>query len=458
MNSRPQPISSLGGMKLSWLRRFAGSIGSGLSVALILGLASFLLTPLAGAAEAGSIQINWHQGHPRLRWNNTNGSVFQLLGSPQLEGSQETRAVILTGDARELRWVDESAASAQRFYRWQIVNDAPSVRRWQTTLNQVRTAAAVTGAAAAILTTNGMWVGTSGYSDRITRAQIEPQMRFCMGSISKSFVAATLLQLAEEGRLTLEDSLGKWLPDFPQVPRAITLRQVLDHTSGLYDFVDSQQWERRSLSRPGDPVTLDELFGYIGEPYFAPGTAFHYSNTGYLLLGLVIEKAAGRSVMEAYRERFIEPLGLSSIYLRNVESPTGESPHPYSYFNPSGNERDMSSTPDTAYFSSAWTAGGLFASIEDLARWTHALWSGSLLSAKSYQEMITWNPVGGAEKYGLAVWSQSTSRGEFYVHSGHVPGFRSYAGYSPSLKATVVLCFNSDHLIQESWLRLVSEL
>jgi len=406
----------------------------------------------------GSLQLDFREGRPRLRWDNANGTTFQLLSSTDVTDRANAGVVTITSDAREVRWLDESADSSQRFYRWRISADAPSARPWQTTLNRIRTTAAVTGAAAAIITTNGLWVGTSGYAVRTPRAQTEPQMRFCMGSLSKSFVAATLLQLAEEGKLTLDDPVKKWLPDVPQVPNTITLRQTLDHTSGIYDYIASQPWEQRVLTRPADPLTLEELLGYVGEPYFAPGTAFHYSNTGYLLLGLIIEKVTRRSVMEEYRARFLEPLGLSSIYLANVDRPTGEVMHPYSYFNPSGTETDLSTIPQTAYFSCAWTAGALFASVEDIARWTHALWNGSLHSPGSYQEMTAWNPVGGAEKYGLAVWSQETGRGEFYVHSGHVPGYRCYAGYSPSLKATVVLCFNSDHFIQESWLQLVNEL
>ncbi|MCW5559810.1 MAG: beta-lactamase family protein [Verrucomicrobiae bacterium] len=445
-------------MNFTSLRRFAGSLGSGFPVALVLGLATLLLPLLASAAEAGSIQIAWHQGHPRLRWNNTTGSAFQLWSSPELAGSQESHAVFITSDAREVRWVDESPDPAQRFYRWQTANEAPAANQWQAALNQIRTTAVVAGATAAIITSNGVWVGTSGYADRVARTQTEPQMRFCVGGISKSFAAATLLQLAEEGRLSLDDPLKKWLPDFLHVPNTITLRQVLDHTSGIYDYFDSADWEQRMLARPGDPLTLEELFAYVGDPYFSPGIAFHYSSTGYLLLGLVIEKVTGHRVMEEYRQRFIKPLGLSSIYMRQAEPATGDSPHPYSYFNPSGTEKDISSTPDAAYFSCIGAAGGLFSSVEDIARWTHALWSGSLLSPRSYREMIAWNPVGGDEKYGFAVWSQDTDRGEFYVHSGHVPGYRVFAGYSPTLNATVVLAFNSDHFILESWLRLVSEL
>jgi hypothetical protein len=262
----------------------------------------------------GDISLRVKQDRPFLSWSNTNGLEFQLLRSANLPGEWDS-IVRLTGDAREIRWLDESNAPGQSFYRWEIEDPDARVHKLQSALNRACRAAAVPGAVAAVITTNGIWVGTSGVSDKAIGTQIEPQMRFGIGSLSKSMVAATILQLEDEGRLSIEDPLKKWVHDFPHVTNTITLRQLLNHTSGVYDLTDSWDWYHDTIANPGQRFTVEELWKYIQEPYFAPGTAFHYSNTGYIILGLVIEAVTGRRVTEEYRRRFIEPLGLTSVYM-----------------------------------------------------------------------------------------------------------------------------------------------
>jgi D-alanyl-D-alanine carboxypeptidase len=370
----------------------------------------------------------------------------------------ETVAYV-TGDPQELRWTDESAPGEGSFYRWRIEDPQARTHRLQAALNRARLTAGARGAIAAVLTTNGLWVGTSGVSDSTTRAQVEPQMRFGIGSISKTFVAATVLQLVEEGRLSLDDPLRNWLPDIAHITNTISIRQLLDHTSGVYDYFDSWDWYYDAIERPERAITTEELLEYSEPGYFPPGTGFHYSNTGYLLLGMIIEKATGRTVLEEYKARFIQPLRLQSVYLSPVEPATGELIHAHgNFYNGFKNEVDISAIPGNSYYSAVWVAGGLFATIEDVARWVEALGSGSLHSPQTFAEMIRWNPVGGSEKYGLGVWSESTPKGEFYVHSGHVPGYRTFAGYSPALETTLVLFINSDAAIRPGWLALVNAL
>lgn len=411
------------------------------------------------AAGQNALQLVPHQNGPALQWPNTNGVQFQLLRSSTLFPAEWNALTDLTGDGKELRWTDESAGGANQFYRWRIERPESRSHKFQTALNSARSMAGARGAIAAILSTNGIWIGTSGVSDSTSRAQVEPQMRFGIGSITKTFVAATILQLADEKRLSLDDPLARWVPEVPKVTNTITIRQLLDHTSGVYDFFDSSEWYDRVVANPGDRITTAQVLRYIDKPYFPPGTAFHYSNTGYLLLGLVIEHASGRELMEEFRERFFRPLGLRSFYLAPGEQSTGELIHPHgNFYNGFKSEVDIASVPGDAYFSSGWSAGALFGIIQDIARWAEALWSGSLHSPAMFAEMIRWNPVSGAEKYGLGVWSESTSKGEFYVHSGHVPGYRTFAGYSPSRKTTVVLFMNSDSPVRPGWLSLVNAL
>ncbi len=419
----------------------------------------FLLLISAGAFAQSNIGIGLARGGPALRWANTNGVQFQLQCSSSVLPENWEVLASVTGDAKELRWKDDSLPAERSFYRWKIENPQTRTHKLQTALNGARSTAGAKGAMAAVLTTNGLWVGTSGVSDSVTRSQVEPQMRFGIGSISKTLVAATVLQLAEEGKLSLEDRLKQWLPELPNITNTITIRQLLDHTSGVYDYFDSSDWYDDASADPGKVVTTLELLKFVQPPYFSPGTAFHYSNTGYLLLGLIIEKATGRSVLEEYQTRFFRPLRLRSFSISPAESPTGDVIHPYgNFYNGFKNEVDISAVPRESYYSAVWVAGGLFASIEDVARWAEALWSGWLHSPEMFAEMIHWNPVGGAEKYGLGVWSESTAKGEFYVHSGHVPGYRTFAGYSPVRRTTVVLFMNSDAEVRTGWRALVNAL
>jgi D-alanyl-D-alanine carboxypeptidase len=283
-------------------------------------------------------------------------------------------------------------------------------------------------------------------------------MRFGIGSLSKSFVAAAILQLRDEGKLSLEDTVGQWLPALPNVTNTITIRQLLNHTSGLYNYTENQDWLNSMIEDPDHRYAVLDVFSYVGKPYASPGKVYHYSNTGYLLLGLIIEAASGQSLMTEYRKRFLAPLNLRSAYLEAVEPPTGELPHYYSGFNPSRNLEDISSISRLTYYSQNWAAGAIFANVGDAVRWFHALWSGSLLSAEALQDMTRWTSVSGTTRYGMAVLSLSTSRGEFYAHEGHVPGFHTFAGYSPSLKTTVVLFFNGDNEIEASWRQLIAAL
>ncbi|NJR38874.1 MAG: beta-lactamase family protein [Leptolyngbyaceae cyanobacterium CSU_1_4] len=187
----------------------------------------------------------------------------------------------------------------------------------QNTLNQ--SSQGVVGSAAAITAATGSWFGASGVENLVTGVAVEPGDRFQIGSITKPFVATVALQLAEEGTLTLEDTLDRWLSAdlIRQIPNAaqITLRQLLNHTSGIPDHVPSLLSLGVNLFREWQPT---ELIGLLAgaEAKFTPGTDWFYSNTNYVLMGLVVEAATQSPIAQQIRSRILEPLKLENTFLQ----------------------------------------------------------------------------------------------------------------------------------------------
>ena len=234
----------------------------------------------------------------------------------------------------------------------------------------------VKGASAAVILPDGTaWEGAAGISHG--DVEMTPDMAFAVGSITKNMVAALVLQLAEEGRLSLEDPLSRWLPPYPHVDGAITVRQLLNHTSGLFMFWDNQAiWD--DLIRERTRVfTPEEVLGYIQEPYFAPGEGHRYSNTNYLLAAMIVTRVTDSTLSAEMRRRFWEPLGLESAclpleepYPENIAHVWGDN------FEKGSPIRDLTVLPRTSHDSIGYGSSGVFMIAGDLARWTHALFGG----------------------------------------------------------------------------------
>ena len=172
-------------------------------------------------------------------------------------------------------------------------------KRLQTVLDKGLVKYDIRGVSAAIVNSDSVWVGTAGISHDMV--SMKPDMLFSIGSVTKNFVAALTLKLAEEGTLSLEDRLSDWLPAYPYVDPEITIRQLLNHTSGIYMFWNNDDlWDalKNDRSRKWTP---EEVLGYIKEPDFAPGEGWRYSNTNYLLMAMIIEKATGSTLSSEFK-------------------------------------------------------------------------------------------------------------------------------------------------------------
>ncbi|MFF4293900.1 serine hydrolase domain-containing protein [Streptomyces vinaceus] len=296
----------------------------------------------------------------------------------------------------------------------------------QQVLDRAVTGGGVPGILAEIQDGRDRWVGTAGVADTATGRKRREQDRFRIGSTTKTFTATVMLQLAAEHRLGLDDSVEKWLPGVVRgpgyEPEKITVRQLLDHTSGIYDYVNDKVMSDRGTGTPFlrhrfDSYSPEEIvrIGVSNPPRFAPGTDWGYSNTPYFLAGMIIERVTGRPLADAIDRRIARPLGLTATYLPRGDEPVLRGPHGRHY------SKLMLSDPGAAVYdvtelnpSWGWAAGGVVSTTGDLDRFFGALLGGRLLPPAQQQEMFTMVPTKNwipDTAYGLGIASQRLSCG-----------------------------------------------
>lgn len=301
------------------------------------------------------------------------------------------------------------------------------LRLAQTALAETVRSLEIPGAIAAVHSQDGeTWYGAAGLS-RIDRADgLKPSqwygqpmttaMHLRIGSVTKTFTATLIMILAQEGRLSLDDTVDKWLPGVVSNSDRITIRQLLNMTSGLPDYLNATFIEHLSTNyyRQWAP---EKLVADL-TPAFEPGQPGHwlYSNTNYILLGLIAEKAGGGRLEDLLRVKIIDPLGLADTYLpRDSAMPT---PYAHGYNNLDGAIDDVS-FQNPSY---VWAAGGIVSTAKDMAVWARALAQGLLLNEKSRRERFTFvETMGPNFLYGLGV---SKVNG-FVGHNGTVIGYSS---------------------------------
>jgi len=301
--------------------------------------------------------------------------------------------------------------------------------------------------AAVIFPDQKVWKGVSGISH--DTVSIKSDMLFAIGSITKNVVAALTLKLAEEGMLSLEDPLSKWLPRYPYVDSTITIRQLLNHTSGIYMFWDNQEiWD--DLKKDRTKVwTPEEVLSYIKEPHYAPGQGWRYSNTNYLLLAMIVTKATGSNLSTEFNKYFWNPLNINNAYLSIEEDIPSNQAHVYGdNFNNDGSNLDLTFLPRASHESITYGSAGLFMTAEDLAHWCNALFEGEVLHRESINEMLKFVDIGSGPRkrgYGLGVelYMRRISSGERAIgHSGANIGTSVYMVHLPEHHFTVVVMIN----------------
>jgi D-alanyl-D-alanine carboxypeptidase len=299
-------------------------------------------------------------------------------------------------------------------------------------------AAGAPGAAAWVQDDSGARQAASGVADRRTGRPMRPELHFRAGSLTKSLVATVVLQLAAEGRLSLQDSLQRWLPGILPYGEQVTIRQLLNHTSGVPDnWATVEQTLYRSSGGRFRVWTPRELVALVADqpPGFLPGAAWSYSSTGYILLGLVVEAASGSTLGQELHRRIFGPLGLHGTSFPETSSGI-PSPRSRGYslpLGPQGEPLDGPLLDVTAQNPSwAWAAGALVSDLEDLTGFLRALLGGRLLPPGLLAEMLptvtvppSSIPLPLYDRYGLGLLETETPAGRLVGNVGGIPGFLS---------------------------------
>jgi len=300
--------------------------------------------------------------------------------------------------------------------------------------------------------------GTSGVANLDRGTPVSVNGFFRIGSNTKTFLSVVVLQLAAEHRLSLDDTVGHWLPGVVHGNgndgAAITIRELLQHTSGLHNYTDDLQAQITSVKAYRKLEfhqfsRMDLLkIALAHKPYFAPGTGWHYSNTNYILLGMIVEKVTHRPWASVVARRIAGPLGLHHTFApgTSVRLPR---PHATGYLFFSRNVRI-----DTTAENMSWarSAGGLISNAADLTRFWQAIGRGTLLGPAQRREMQRTVPADAGDaasvpgsRYGLGIFRIPLTCGGFYwSHEGDVPGYNTIGAVSADGRKTVVLSLNSN--------------
>lgn len=282
---------------------------------------------------------------------------------------------------------------------------------------------------------------TAGVADIDKGRPITADDRFRIASISKMFVAAVVLQLVDEGRIGLDDPVAAALPDLGLDPR-ITVRQLLQHTSGLFDFGDDEAFITAALADAKRRWSPQELvaIGAAHPAYFAPGQGWHYSNTGYVILGLLVARITGRPVDKEIARRLLRPLALRDTYVSAQFVLQGRHSNGYT----AGDGGPADTTRINATLTGA--SGDLISTVGDVTRFQQALLAGRLLSPRTMTELRTFVPAWDSPDYGdgLGVFATPQACGVSYGHGGGIFGFSSDAQQMSDGSRQIVVFVNTD--------------
>jgi D-alanyl-D-alanine carboxypeptidase len=328
--------------------------------------------------------------------------------------------------------------------------DAATQARLETAVNDHMTVEGVEipGAVVGIWTPDrGTWVKAFGVADISTQRPMRTTDHFRIASITKTFTADIILQLKDEQELTLEDTLASH--GFTDVPNAdiITIRHLLNMSSGLYDYSEDEVFGEQvseDYTAAWTPQELLEFIIYKGVR-FPPGQEYRYTNTNYILLGLIIEKVTGNTYETELNNRILEPLGLTNTAYPDGPYLNDKFPSGYQVTVIDGSPTLTDIT--TFHPSQAWTAGGMTSNLEDMRKWAVEMSRGSLLQQETQEERMNWENLDfGREYLRYCLGSYWLGENILFGHTGSIPGFSSAAFHMPNRQATFVVLANTNFM------------
>ena len=343
-----------------------------------------------------------------------------------------TRTLLLAG---LLMSAGLSSASAQRST---ITRDAFRARADSLVFTYLAESPAPSAAFAVIRGTDTLAYGAHGLANVEAWRAPTATTIYEIGSITKQFTSAAIMKLVEQGRVKLDDDLSTYVPQFPLQGRKVSIRQLLNHTSGIHSYTSSPGWAKTW----NDPLSPDAIVKFVAADTFdfAPGTAYRYNNTGYVLLGMVIEKASGQKYANFLDAQFFKPLGLRSTSYCPSKTTNPAFALGYSK-GPHGMARAQ-----FLDLSHPFSAGALCSTVGDFVQWQRALDAGKVVSPASYALMSTADSLNDGRKinYGFGLVPGVFNGHKTVSHTGGIPGFATAATYVPDDSLSIVVYTNFD--------------
>lgn len=295
------------------------------------------------------------------------------------------------------------------------------------------------------------WLGSAGKAEFSPDRALDDDDQLAIASITKTFIAALILQLADEGKIDLDAPFGEYFRDAPRKDNA-TVRQLLSHTSGIYNFWANPRYGEITKAWWQNPTaggqksrskqwTYDEMMGLVRAGSFKPGEDYQYSNTNYLILGKVAEAVEGKPLHRMLNQRFFKPLGLKNTIYQPAQKPRTDAAHGHWDWGAGWTDHTQGSryVPFMAAASIADAAGAMASTAQDLSIWASALYGGEVLSDEMLAEMLTFRRPGF---YGLGTYPASFAGNRGVGHRGGIRGYESAMFYFPQEEVTIVLLSN----------------
>ncbi|MBN2092892.1 serine hydrolase [candidate division KSB1 bacterium] len=320
--------------------------------------------------------------------------------------------------------------------------DSTLAAQLQTTLDNWRSSTSCTGVSAAvIIPAQGIWLGASGMSNPAISDKMRTEHLFWISGITNIYIATVTLQLAEEGKLTLDDPLLQWLPDYQHIDNKITIRQLLNHTSGIYSIQDDPTFYNSILSNPDRTYTPEDILkNFVKAPKFEPGSSWYYSSTNPLLLGMIIEKATQSHLYTEMKNRIGVPLNLNNTYFQWSSEIQTNVANPWQDINGDAINENLLQYYKSGAWSALWAQDNIISSAEDVAIFLKGLFEGKLLNQESLVQMLT---VVSDKYYGLGIANRNLFNREIWWMDGAIPGFRTEVFYSPE-DSICIAAFKND--------------
>ncbi|HUZ28738.1 MAG TPA: serine hydrolase domain-containing protein [Solirubrobacteraceae bacterium] len=304
-------------------------------------------------------------------------------------------------------------------------------------LGQARASVGAPAATATVMSCGRvLWSGASGVYATGSRRSVTPSTRFILASATKTVTAPMIMQQVQAGRLSLTTRLSAFYPQLANAGQ-ITLRMLLNHTSGLADYFNNPRINSIINNQPRHRWTRQQIIAAIGRPQFRPGARYKYTNTNYVVLGGILEQVTGRSIESNFQRAVARPAGMQQSTFTYRPARSSWLPHPYDQNN------DGSLTDNwvpglgisSDYWGPVWTDGGLASTSTDLARFGQALFAGRLINRKTLAQMTVMGPF----DYGLGIFDQRFDGRRWLGHDGDYGGFESENWTDPARHLTLAV-------------------